>query len=68
MLSENRGGYRRVVEPVQLQVVCENLWRALLSLKDEKITQKHLQEYGDVNKALSEFYERSIHETFSPLA
>jgi len=47
------------VEPVQLQVVCQSLWQDLPSNVTE-ITKDDLQASGDVNQALSEFYERSI--------
>jgi hypothetical protein len=47
------------IEPVQLQVVCQSIWQALRP--DEKvITKKHFTDYGDVNRALSAFYENSI--------
>ena len=49
------------VEPVQLQVVCENLWQNLPP--DVTIIEPgHLQVLGDVNHALAEFYERCIQE------
>jgi len=47
------------IEPVQLQVVCQSIWQAL-GPNEIEITQKHLKDYGDVNRALSAFYERSI--------
>lgn len=47
------------VEPVQLQVVCQTLWEAL-EPGETVITKKHLAKYGDVTKALADFYERSI--------
>jgi WD40 repeat protein len=47
------------VEPVQLQVVCQSLWDAL-EPGETVITAKHLEKYGDVNQALSSFFERSI--------
>ena len=47
------------VEPVQLQVVCQSLWEALTP-EESVITAKHLEKYGDVSQALSNFYERSI--------
>jgi SOS regulatory protein LexA len=47
------------IEPVQLQVVCQSLWRNLPP-DITVITQDYLQAFGDVNQALSEFYERSI--------
>lgn len=51
-----------VVEPVQLQVVCQTLWEGLPSHAAE-ITKQHLKAYGDPVEALSAFYERSIRET-----
>ena len=50
------------VEPVQLQVVCEGLWLDLPKTVKE-VTQKHLRTLGDVNQALSGFYQRAIDET-----
>jgi WD40 repeat protein len=47
------------VEPVQLQVVCQSIWEALTP-EETLITKKHLEKYGDVSQALSDFYERSI--------
>ena len=47
------------VEPVQLQVVCQSLWHALTP-QETIITRKHLDKYGDVSEALSNFYETSI--------
>jgi tetratricopeptide (TPR) repeat protein len=47
------------VEPVQLQVVCQSLWRDLPP-DVTVINQDHLQAFGDVNQALSGFYERCI--------
>lgn len=47
------------VEPVQLQVVCQSLWDALTP-EETVITAKHLETYGDVSQALSNFYQRSI--------
>jgi hypothetical protein len=50
------------VEPVQLQVVCQSLWQGLPP-DVTIITQDHLQAFGDVNQALSEFYEKCIEKT-----
>jgi len=47
------------VEPVQLQVVCQNLWRSL-SPDIDVITQRHLSEFGDVDQVLADFYERIV--------
>ncbi|MDP4114232.1 MAG: hypothetical protein Q8924_19195, partial [Bacillota bacterium] len=47
------------IEAVQLQVVCQNLWRALPP--DEKqITFQHLKTYGNVEQELYRFYEEAI--------
>lgn len=50
------------VEPVQLQVVCQNLWEELPAEVTE-ITQGHLHSFGDIDQALTSFYERVIYQT-----
>jgi formylglycine-generating enzyme required for sulfatase activity len=47
------------IEPVQLQVICQSLWRDLPP-DVTVITSNHLQAFSDVSQALSGFYERSI--------
>src|SRR6266571_7462828 len=47
------------VEPVQLQVVCQNLWLELPSNVSE-ITEKHLLAFGGVDRPLSRFYEGAV--------
>lgn len=47
------------VEPVQLQVVCQTLFRRLPPNVVE-ITRKDLQDFGDASQALSGFYEEGI--------
>ena len=47
------------VEPVQLQVVCESLWRGL-PIEVPIITQHHLEQFGNVDQALQRFYEINI--------
>jgi WD40 repeat protein len=47
------------VEPLQLQVVCQTIWDNL-QLNERVITAAHLEKYGDVNEALSSFYERCL--------
>ena len=42
-----------------LEVVCEGLWREL-PLDVSVIQQSHLQTFGDVDRALSRFYENAI--------
>ncbi len=49
------------VEPVQLQVVCQNLWDSL-GPQEQVITEEHLREAGDVRRVLTEFYEHRIAE------
>ncbi len=50
------------VEPVQLQVVCYQLWENLKHNPPGQITHANLEEYGDVDNALSDFYNRTIKE------
>lgn len=47
------------VEPVQLQIVCHRLWNDLPP-GVMIITLDYLQELGDVNKALMDYYESAI--------
>lgn len=47
------------IEPVHLQVVCQNLWEDLPA-GVTTITQEHLKTYGNVTQALSRFYERAV--------
>ena len=55
------------VEPVQLQVVCQQLWQKLDHSDTRVITLDQLKAFGDVDRALSDFYETAInnvtHET-----
>lgn len=55
------------VEPVQLQVVCQTLWencqnswRTLQPSDPRVITSKDLESFGDVDAALSSFYENAL--------
>ncbi|HEV2765532.1 MAG TPA: hypothetical protein VGV38_21290 [Pyrinomonadaceae bacterium] len=47
------------VEPVQLQVVCRNLWESLPG-GVEVIDETHVQTYGDVDQALIRYYEAGL--------
>ncbi len=47
------------VEPVQLQVVCQNLWQEIPSDVTE-ITEQHLLAFGGVDRPLSRFYESAV--------
>ena len=47
------------IEAVQLQVVCQNLWRELPP-EVKQITFQHLKTYGNVEQELYRFYEEAI--------
>jgi hypothetical protein len=47
------------VEPVQLQVVCQDLWNKVPP-DARQITFDHLKKYGDVSLALQNFYESAL--------
>lgn len=50
------------VEPVQLQVVCTELWRALPP-GTTVITSKHMSSLGDATAALAHFYDDAVRRT-----
>ena len=50
------------VEPVQLQVVCTELWRSLPA-DTEVITRDHVAKIGDPTSALAHFYDDCVAET-----
>jgi len=49
------------VEALQLQVVCQSLWQKLAE-KDKQITLDHIEKDGNIDQALSLFYEDTIQE------
>jgi len=51
----------KFVEPVQLQVVCQRLWRELPP-EERVIRRGHLRDFGDVDQALEELYEQVLGE------
>ncbi|HSG15092.1 MAG TPA: extracellular solute-binding protein [Anaerolineae bacterium] len=53
------------VEPVQLQVVCYQLWENLRDKPLAQITAQDVAELGDVDQALGEFYQRTIHDALT---
>ncbi|MCL4265993.1 MAG: WD40 repeat domain-containing protein [Anaerolineae bacterium] len=53
------------VEPVQLQVVCQNLWEDLPA-DVTTITAEHLRQFGNVDQALSNFYTRAVNRALPP--
>jgi WD40 repeat protein len=52
------------IEPVQLQVVCYNLWENLPP-KGIEITEKDLLDVGDVNQSLARYYDQRVSEVAS---
>ncbi len=50
------------VEPVQLQVVCYQLWENLKNRPPGLVTEQDLRELGDVDEALAQFYEHALAE------
>jgi len=49
------------VEPVQLQVVCDRLWRSLPN-DAKSISRDDVDRYGNVDEALREYYELAIRD------
>lgn len=58
-LGQTRMVEGEFVEPVQLQVVCQNLWENLPQGAD-RIGEAHLKAFGDVDQALAAFYEQAV--------
>lgn len=52
----------KFVEALQLQVVCQALWNSLAP-SDKVITKDQLLTFGDVDRALTAFYEKAIEKT-----
>jgi hypothetical protein len=50
------------VEPVQLQVVCTELWRALPP-RTTVITSEHVSSLGDATAALAHYYDNAVRGT-----
>ncbi len=59
-LDESSADLGQYVEPVQLQVVCFQLWQNLSNRPLGPITEKDLTELGDVDTALAQFYEQAL--------
>ena len=53
-------GLGQFVEPVQLQVVCYQLWENLKDRPPGPITVEDLKQAGDINKALAGFYNGAV--------
>ncbi len=50
------------VEPVQLQVICHRLWEQLPEQPDHLIQKEEILQYGDVDRALIDFYEEALRD------
>jgi hypothetical protein len=48
------------IEPVQLQVVCQRLWENLPAQQDHAIQWEEVEEYGNIDRALTDFYESAL--------
>ena len=48
------------VEPVQLQVVCNQLWANLPEQEDTTIQWEEVEQYGNIDRALTDFYESTL--------
>jgi WD40 repeat protein len=48
------------VEPVQLQVVCHRLWENLPEQEDRAIQWEEVEEHGNIDRALTDFYESAL--------
>lgn len=59
-LDEDRTGLGEFVEPVQLQVVCYQLWQNLQRRALGEITLEDLQTLGNVDGALADYYESAL--------
>ncbi len=48
------------IEPVQLQVVCSRLWENLPEQGDHLIQWEEVEQYGNIDRALIDFYENAL--------
>lgn len=58
--AEEKTAPGEFIEPVQLQVVCYQLWQNLADRPPGEITLDDLRDLGDVDAALSQYYERTL--------
>ncbi|MEI2610480.1 MAG: M14 family zinc carboxypeptidase [Candidatus Promineifilaceae bacterium] len=63
--EQNEAHFTQFVEPVQLQVVCYQMWEKLRTLPGSTITVEDVTQYADVDTALINFYEDTIDKTVS---
>ncbi len=50
------------VEPVQLQVVCHRMWENLPEQEVQLIEMHELAQYGEIDRALIDFYESAVRQ------
>ncbi|MET0594116.1 MAG: hypothetical protein ABW133_15555, partial [Polyangiaceae bacterium] len=64
-VQDEAGGTKDIpgpyVEPVQLQLVCDDLWQKLPG-DVEEITLEHWEKLGSVDQALGQFYEKALRD------
>ena len=63
--DESEGVLGPYVEPVQLQVVCNRLWENLPEGQGDAIQWEDVQKHGNVDRALTEFYESAVTQAAS---
>ena len=61
----SEGTFGPYVEPVQLQVVCNRLWENLPEEQGDAIRWEDVQKFGNVDRALTEFYESALTQAAS---
>ena len=59
-LEGGETGHGQFIEPVQLQVVCYQLWENLKARPPGPITAEDLKQAGDIDTALSGFYDAAV--------
>ena len=60
--TEGNGILGPFVEAVQLQVVCSRLWENLPEQEDHAIQWEEVEQYGNIDRALTDFYESALDE------
>jgi hypothetical protein len=48
------------VEPIHLQIVCQNLWENLKEVRSGDISRKQVEDFGSVDDALESFYNAAV--------
>ncbi len=57
--------YGPYVEPVQLQVVCSQLWNNMPERDEHTITWPDIEQFGNIDRALTNFYESALAQTLA---